>query len=576
MNKIHFIFIIISVVLSKIFSMAIEKKTFNNEVLGLYARNMDESNTDSDSKCTSQGGQCMNPNNCKETVKTGLCPGGNDNKCCVPTASEIKCTSQGGQCMNPNNCKETVKTGLCPGGNDNKCCVPTASEIKCTSQGGQCMNPNNCKETVKTGLCPGGNDNKCCVPTASEIKCTSQGGQCMNPDNCKETVKTGLCPGGNDNKCCVPTASEIKCTSQGGQCMNPDNCKETVKTGLCPGGNDNKCCVPTASESKCTSRGGQCMNPENCSGTVESGLCPGGNDNKCCIEGSPTNDDNRCINQGGQCMDPNDCIGIVESGLCPGGNDNKCCITTVTITNDTDNSGNTDNSTEWDCLHHKVCLTAYYNIGSTAWARSETRESDDNPNVIVDGEGFFSEGDWKCNLFVYEMLLKSGIDIGTPNKVNTAWDILDKGADIIDLSIDGIDRPPRAKDWYDMEDTINGEKSKLPELFELVASVEKEDRSKSPYKNSGKEYSSAFSYLYTVTKPGDIITSGKHIGIISKMDEVNANTGGELTLCISAKEEYIGHNAFGFRTEDDHVKVYRLKKEYLQDVLIKDYKNISK
>ena len=125
------------------------------------------------------------------------------------SGNSSKCTNQGGQCMNPNSCNGTVKSGLCPGGNDNKCCIPkktTGNSSKCTNQGGQCMNPINCSGTVKSGLCPGGNDNKCCIPkktTGNSSKCTNQGGQCMNPINCSGTVKSGLCPGGNDNKCCI-------------------------------------------------------------------------------------------------------------------------------------------------------------------------------------------------------------------------------------------------------------------------------------------------------------------------------------------------------------------------------------
>jgi len=152
-----------------------------------------------DSQCTSQGGKCMNPSNCKGTVKTGLCPGGANNRCCIQGTN--KCTSQGGKCMNPRNCKGTVKSGLCPGGNDNKCCIQNNNnDSKCISQGGKCMNPSNCNGTVKTGLCPGGANNRCCIQGTN--KCTSQGGKCMNPRNCKGTVKSGLCPGGDDNKCC--------------------------------------------------------------------------------------------------------------------------------------------------------------------------------------------------------------------------------------------------------------------------------------------------------------------------------------------------------------------------------------
>ena len=113
-----------------------------------------------------------------------------------------------GTCMNPSNCNGDVYSGLCPGGNDNKCCIPKADDSKCTSIGGQCMNPGSCSGTVQSGLCPGGDDNKCCVPnptpSGDDSKCTSVGGQCMNPISCGGTVQSGLCPGGSDNKCCIP------------------------------------------------------------------------------------------------------------------------------------------------------------------------------------------------------------------------------------------------------------------------------------------------------------------------------------------------------------------------------------
>jgi len=156
-----------------------------------------------------------------------------------------------GTCMNPSNCNGDVYSGLCPGGNDNKCCIPKADDSKCTSIGGQCMNPSSCGGTVQSGLCPGGNDNKCCIPnppSTDDSKCTSIGGQCMNPGSCSGTVQSGLCPGGNDNKCCVPnpppSSDDSQCTSVGGQCMNPISCGGTVQSGLCPGGSDNKCCIP--------------------------------------------------------------------------------------------------------------------------------------------------------------------------------------------------------------------------------------------------------------------------------------------------------------------------------------------
>ncbi len=44
--------------------------------------------------------------------------------------TNIKCAVQNGVCMNPVSCTSTggeVLNGLCPGGEDNKCCVPTSN-----------------------------------------------------------------------------------------------------------------------------------------------------------------------------------------------------------------------------------------------------------------------------------------------------------------------------------------------------------------------------------------------------------------------------------------------------------------
>ncbi len=54
-----------------------------------YAVSYTETNIDdSDGECTLQNGTCMNPSNCNGLVLNGLCPGGEDNKCCVPTIAE--------------------------------------------------------------------------------------------------------------------------------------------------------------------------------------------------------------------------------------------------------------------------------------------------------------------------------------------------------------------------------------------------------------------------------------------------------------------------------------------------------
>ena len=70
-------------------------------------------------KCTNRGGKCKNPNSCNGTILSGLCPGGNNNKCCIE--DDRRCRNKNGKCKNPNICIGTVLDGLCPGGNNNKC-----------------------------------------------------------------------------------------------------------------------------------------------------------------------------------------------------------------------------------------------------------------------------------------------------------------------------------------------------------------------------------------------------------------------------------------------------------------------
>lgn len=56
------------------------------------------------------------------------------------------------------------------------------------------------------------------------------------------------------------------------------------------------------------------------------------------------------------------------------------------------------------------------NIGDKSWAKDVDRQAKRNENVFV------LKDEWKCNLFVYEIILASGCDIGTPNNVNCKED----------------------------------------------------------------------------------------------------------------------------------------------------------
>lgn len=48
-----------------------------------------------DQQCKNKGGTCKNPKNCSGTVLSNLCPGGNDNKCCVPKTTKMKINQKG-------------------------------------------------------------------------------------------------------------------------------------------------------------------------------------------------------------------------------------------------------------------------------------------------------------------------------------------------------------------------------------------------------------------------------------------------------------------------------------------------
>ena len=141
-------------------------------------------------------------------------------------------------------------------------------------------------------------------------------------------------------------------------------------------------------------------------------------------------------------------------------------------------------------------------IGEKYWAKDKERQAKGNEHV------FFNKGDWKCNLFVYEMILDSGYDIGTPNELNCfRHPIL--------CFRDQLKRPPCVTEWKNEE--VPG--------FVLIGEGD-EGRNKS--------------------KKGDIIAADSHVGIVSK----NKKT-------ISATDKEIVENDWGFRGEEEELKVFR-------------------
>ena len=87
--------------------------------------------------CTGRTGICLSTTTCanyKGTSYTGKCPNDANNiKCC----DNISCRANGksGKCVFSSQCSGITYSGLCPGGNDFKCCVPTVPTGGSSSSG---------------------------------------------------------------------------------------------------------------------------------------------------------------------------------------------------------------------------------------------------------------------------------------------------------------------------------------------------------------------------------------------------------------------------------------------------------
>ena len=413
---------------------------------------------------------------CKDTVGTVVnnyheCPGNYDFICCIPLQSGEYCTnSLKGKCMSAEgniNCKGTFEYGYCPG--NQVCCIE--NDRPCNNRNGVCLsvdNLNQCSGTVVGGLCPG--NNECCIQ--SDPSCKAINGYCMGEILCKidkGTIVEGLCSN-QEHKCCVPPSnndndSDSKCKAQNGQCMMASQCRGKIVGGLCPGSDSNtQCCIKTDtdsschpdypcckgceviytdndgdygvengdwcsipkscnsgnggsgngnggdSDSKCKAQNGQCMMASQCRGKIVGGLCPGSDSNtQCCIP-----DDVQCNNIGGECIPESQCrTSIITGTPCSGNSDHKCCKDYNRI----------------------ITSKALLYVGSSDWSFWSERQCELNDEVL------FTNGEFKCNLFVYEVLLASGIDIGTPNSTGRLGNMHNK------LFNDGKDkRPPTTND----------------------------------------------------------------------------------------------------------------------------------
>jgi len=149
----------------------------------------------------------------------------------------------------------------------------------------------------------------------------------------------------------------------------------------------------------------------------------------------------------------------------------------------------------------KVLECAKSHIGSNAWALYLRKTS-------ADGKCVFNPGEYKCNLFVYEMLVAGGVAQDLPNKAGTMGRILNSV----------IERPFCASEWH---------AGKVPQMKLVGCGADGLNKS----------------------WPGDIVTDGNHVGIIS---------GPQKTISASAIENKIVENNWGWRKENwPSVKVFR-------------------
>ena len=164
-------------------------------------------------------------------------------------------------------------------------------------------------------------------------------------------------------------------------------------------------------------------------------------------------------------------------------------------------------------VQEKIYLNAESNIGETAWSFDVDRQAKRNEKVYV------TKGEYKCNLFVYEIILASGYDIGTPNKANCIKHPI--------LCSQGKDqRPPLCNDWFN--ERVPG--------FNLIGMNE-----------DGKK----------LCQKGNIITDGHHIGIISNPED---------GYTISASTDEVVENDWGYRDyqKDDDFKIFRYNQNTLK------------
>ena len=156
--------------------------TFDPKLILILLATISTSLASLNGQCSGRNGICIKTSSCTKyngQSYSGKCPSDpNDVKCC----DEIPCSANGksGKCIFASQCNGESVSGLCPGGNDFKCCLsggstpstPTEPSEKdntyngpCGGGGGACINTNrvSCETRTISGKCQGPNAVKCCV-----------------------------------------------------------------------------------------------------------------------------------------------------------------------------------------------------------------------------------------------------------------------------------------------------------------------------------------------------------------------------------------------------------------------------
>ena len=149
-------------------------------------------------------------------------------------------------------------------------------------------------------------------------------------------------------------------------------------------------------------------------------------------------------------------------------------------------------------------------IGSNAWDINKKR-------ISSDGKVIFLPGEPKCNLFLYEILVEAGIPQLLPNIAGRM------ASENLDKTGESKERPFVCRQWFNFE---------VPNM-EFIG--------------EGEE-------AMNKTIPGDIVTSGSHIGIISSYRK---------TISASTKPEslfLVVENEWGWREDEiGTMRVFRYR-----------------